>query len=119
MPIAQYNIEEVARTNSGLPIGKNFNEYLKKIKYIFTDVLSATFFSPESSTFIRNEINSDILSLPSFDTKYNELNEEDRDKVEIVIDKCRESKENFFILDESLIINRIGEDNFKKLVEGF
>ena len=117
--IAQYNIEEVARTNSGLPMGKNFKVYLDKIEYIFKDILSATFFSSESSGFLRKEIEGDILVLPSFDTKYNILNEEDRAKVENLIDRCINNKENFYVLDESEIIERIGIDNFNKLVDGF
>lgn len=63
-----------------------FRGYVKRIDWIFNDILTYPFFSEQVREGMRNEIKGDVFSVPALFEKIPLLNPEQREAVESIVD---------------------------------
>lgn len=82
-----------------------FNTYSKRIDWIFRDIVTHPFFTPETIGMIKNELKGDPYLVPAIIEKIELLNEVQREIIEDVIDA--------YISGETIKIVDINEINEK------
>ena len=70
-----------------------FKSYIKKIRWIYKDILTYPYINEESKIGIKKEIESDVFAVPAINEKISLLNPEQRELIEITIDALLSGEE--------------------------
>ena len=70
-----------------------FQSYIKKIRWIYKDILSYPYLNKESRDGIKKEIESDVFSVPAINEKISLLNPDQRELIETTIDAMLSGEE--------------------------
>jgi hypothetical protein len=70
-----------------------FQSYIKKIRWIYTDILSYPYITDEARDGIKKEIESDVFSVPAINEKISLLTPEQRELIETTIDAMLSGEE--------------------------
>ena len=70
-----------------------FQSYIKKIKWIYTDILSYPYLTDDARNGIKTEIESDVFSVPAINEKISLLTPEQRELIETTIDAMLSGEE--------------------------
>lgn len=63
-----------------------FQSYIKKIRWIYSDIISYPYLNDEARDGIKKEIESDVFAVPAINEKISLLNPEQRELIENTID---------------------------------
>jgi hypothetical protein len=63
-----------------------FQSYIKKIRWIYSDIISYPYLNDEARDGIKKEIESDVFAVPAINDKISLLNPEQRELIENTID---------------------------------
>lgn len=86
LKMAQEQLEDFCRQFPNSQGGKLFKNYVKKIDWIFNDIVTHPFLTKEVRTGIKNEIQSDVFAVPAILEKVALLNPEQREIIESTLD---------------------------------
>jgi hypothetical protein len=70
-----------------------FQSYIKKIRWIYTDILSYPYLTDEARDGIKKEIGSDVFAVPAINEKISLLTPEQRELIETTIDAMLSGEE--------------------------
>ena len=93
LKIAQEHFEDFRRDYPTSTGSKLFKIYIRKIQWIFSDFLAHPHLEDDVRQGIKEEINSDIFSVPAITEKISLLNPNQREMIESLIDSALEGKE--------------------------
>lgn len=86
LKLAHEHFSDFQRQHKGTKGAKIFENYKGRIEYIYRDLITHRFFTPETIEGIKQEWNSDVFALPAIADKVSLLTPEQRDGVEQLID---------------------------------
>ena len=84
--MAEEQYEDFIRELPGSKGAILFKSYIKKIKWIYSDILTYPYINPDVKDGIKKEIESDVFAIPAINEKIALLNPEQRDIIEQSID---------------------------------
>ena len=70
-----------------------FQSYIKKIRWIYSDILSYPYLNDEARDGIKKEIESDVFAVPAINEKISLLNPSQRELIETTIDALLDGEE--------------------------
>lgn len=86
LKMAQEYIDDFIRSKPNSLGAKIFTNYRNKIEWIFKDLITNTLLDRVLVEAIKNEINSDVFTVPAITEKVSLLNPEQREIIEATID---------------------------------
>jgi len=84
--MAEEQYEDFIRDMPGSKGAILFKSYIKKIKWIYNDILTYPYINPEVKDGIKKEIQSDVFAIPAINEKISLISPEQRDIIEQSID---------------------------------
>ena len=92
LKLAQEYFEDFIREHNGSKGAKLFENYIRKIKWIHTDMITHPLLPETVRQGIKQEVNSDVLAIPAINEKIALLNPGQREAIEAAIDQILDGK---------------------------
>ena len=93
LKMAKEHFEDFQRQYPESKGAKLFGQYIKKIDWVHTDLLSHPFLGDEVRQGIKKEIESDVFAVPAIQEKVSLLDPAKRDFIETLIDAMLKGEE--------------------------
>lgn len=92
LKLSAEHFEDFKRQHPGSKGAKLFEGYIKRIEWIFKDLVSHPFLDQDVRDGIKREINSDVFTVPAIAEKIALLNPMQRELIEIALEEILAGK---------------------------